>query len=555
MKYAVVGEVWSTLGKKLNQAFTGNAEALMKAVLNGAGINVKAVYFTNAVSTPVDKVLKGHVDKCQDALFAELKAQQPKVILACGSWAAYALLGKQTPITALRGYPFWSIELQAYVVPTLHPSAVTYNPAYFEDFAHDVAKLKDVAKLEPGGVKHEEPNLVVVESYEQWMEMWPHIVIDDCVMSVDIETDGFEYFKDDILSIGCGINPTDVIIFNRECVSDPRMREPLEKFLGHKEVAYVYQNGKFDVQYMRAEGDPAIFGKVKNCVVSTARCDFDTMLAHYCIDERQGTHGLKLWARGEFDAPDWEADLGKYLPTKDTPYSAIPPEVLHKYQAYDVFYTRKGYYRFIEKMKEEGTYECFQQVYVPAVEAFTQLELEGIPVDLHRLKELYDEAQPRIAEAAKALEQAAIDAGWSPTEYAKMKNAEKMFKWTRRTHTCLKRSRPSVLAVLRSRKCSTRSRILSCRGLRMTCVACRCSKVLRRATRMQLTCTDTDIPSGKPWPTTKRSVTCSERSSRACWSVLTLTIASDLTSCCTEPRPDASAVPTRTCRTCLVALS
>lgn len=430
MKYCVVGEAWTTLGKRLNQPFTGNADTLLKAVLSGAGIPLEEVYFTNAVNLVVDKVTKGHVDKCQDALFEEIRAQAPKVVLACGSWAAYALLGKQVPITEMRGYPFWSIELQTYVVPTLHPGAVTYNPKFFEDFAHDVDKLKSVAKLEPGGMKHEEPNLVVVETYEQAMELFPKMCHpDDNVMSVDIETDGFDYFKDDILSIGIGTTDKDVYIFNKACIEDPQMRGPLEKLLGDPNITYVYQNGKFDVQYMRANPNPKYFSKGKKCIVSTARCDFDTMLAHYCIDERQGTHGLKLWAREEFDAPDWEADLGKYLPTKATPYSAIPPEVLHKYQAYDVFYTRKGYYRFTEKMKEEGTYDCFQKVYVPAVEAFTQIELEGIPIDRARLQELYDEAQPRIAEAKAALIQAAIDVGWSPTEYAKMKNAEKMLKW------------------------------------------------------------------------------------------------------------------------------
>lgn len=429
MKYAIVGEVWTTLGKKLNQAFTGNADTLLTSVLSGAGISATEVYRTNAVDLPVDKVLKGHVDKCQDRLFAEIKEQKPLAVLACGSWATYALLGKQAPITELRGYPFWSIELQTYVVPTFHPNAIMFNPAYFEDFAHDVAKLPSVAEMERGGLKHEEPNLTVVRSLEQWQQIEENLVVDDNVMSVDIETDGFDYHHDDILSIGIGPTNTDVYIFTKECIEDPRMREPLERILGAGSITYVYQNGKFDVQYMRAEGTKEVFGKDKKCVVSTARCDFDTMLAHYCLDERQGTHGLKVWAREEFDAPDWDKPLEKYLPTKSTPFSAIPPEVMYKYQAYDVFYTRKGYYRFTEKMKADGVYECFQKVYVPAVEAFTEIELAGIPIDRHRLQELYDEAQPRIAEAKANLIKAAEEAGWSPTEYAKAKNAEKMQKW------------------------------------------------------------------------------------------------------------------------------
>lgn len=431
MKYAVVGEAWTNLGLKTKQAFTGNAESLLSAVLNGAGIPRGDTYFTNAVKTPVDKVLKGHVDKYHDELFKELQAVKPKVILACGSWAAYALLGKQSPITEIRGYPYWSIDLQAYVVPTFHPGAIMFNAAFFEDFAHDVEKLPSVAKFEPGGLKHEEPNTTIVSSREQWLQLKEKLVVEDNVMSVDIETDGFDPFQDDILSIGIGPTPKDVYIFTKECIEDKEMWPYLEEVLGDPNITYVYQNGKFDVKYMRAEGSKEVFGKDKKCVVKTARCDFDTMLAHYCLDERQGTHGLKVWAREEFDAPDWDAPLAKYLPTKSTPFSAIPPEIMYKYQAYDVFYTRKGYYRFTDRMKADGTYECFKKVYVPAVEAFTQIELAGVPIDRARLQQLYTEAQPRIEAAKKELTQAAIDAGWDPVKYAKFKNAEKMVKWNK----------------------------------------------------------------------------------------------------------------------------
>lgn len=428
--YAVVGEAWSTLGVKTKQVFTGNSDTLLKAVLKGAGISLGDVFFTNAIGEVVSTPTKGHCDKWQDSLFNSLREVQPKVILACGSWATYALTGKQKPLAELRGYPFWSIELQAYVVPTMHPGAVNYNPSMFEDFAHDVAKLPSVAKLEPGGLVREEPNLIQVKTKEEAMAVYDILLHpDDNVMAVDIETAGFNYMKDAILSIGVGPNEKDVYIFGREVCDDTSMRDYFNNILGSPDITYVYQNGKFDVQYMRADPDPEIFPEHKLCVVDKARCDFDTMLAHYCTDERQGTHGLKVWAREEFDAPDWDAPLGKYLPTKATSYEVIPEDILHKYQAYDVFYTRKGYYLFKDKLKQEGTYECFKNVYTPAVEAFTQIELEGIPVDRETLQRLYDEAQPNIQAAMDRLTQAAVDAGWDPNEYARVKNVEKMAKW------------------------------------------------------------------------------------------------------------------------------
>ncbi len=80
-------------------------------------------------------------------------------------------------------------------------------------------------------------------------------------------------------------------------------------------------------------------------------------------------------------------------------------------------------------MIKEDTYECFKNVYVPAVPIFTELELEGIPIDRHRLQELYNEAQPQIAIAGEKLTREAEAAGWNPIEYSKAKNTEKMNAW------------------------------------------------------------------------------------------------------------------------------
>ncbi|MBT9168021.1 MAG: DNA polymerase I, thermostable [Syntrophomonadaceae bacterium] len=429
--YMIVGEAWSQLGIKTQQPFTGAGEQLLAAVLREVGISGKKCYFANAVTTYVgDKVTKGHVDLHREALYAEVKEVQPKVILACGSWAIYALTGKTTPVAEIRGYPIWSVNLQAYVIPAYHPNTITFNPSLFEDFGRDVSKMKVAIEYPVGGIQYSEPVLHVIRN---WKELESAKIVlenpDDMVMAVDIETGGFNCFADPILSIGVGPTENDVYVFTRAMCEDPEVQHFLIKLFERTDIEYVYQNGKFDIQFLKANPDPKIFNYKKMCVIPNARCDFDTMLAHYCIDERQGTHGLKTWAREEFDAPDWEADIAKYLPNKSTSYEAIPPEVLYKYQSYDVFYTRKGRYRFIERMKEEGTYECFKRVYTPAVSTFAELELEGIPIDRQRLQELYTEAQPRIAAAQEVLTKAAEEAGWNPTEYAKAKNKEKMAKW------------------------------------------------------------------------------------------------------------------------------
>ncbi len=107
-----------------------------------AGIPEKKCFFTNAVTTYVEgSITRGYVDLHREALYTEIKEVQPKVILACGSWAIYALTEKTIPVAEVRGYPVWNIDLQAYVIPTYHPSAITYNPSLFEDTLHCLKTL------------------------------------------------------------------------------------------------------------------------------------------------------------------------------------------------------------------------------------------------------------------------------------------------------------------------------------------------------------------------------------------------------------------------------
>lgn len=432
--FAIVGDNWTKLGAKLDQPFTGSGESLLTSTLRAVGIQ-GGCFLTNAVPYVTTRaVSKGDVDLNRDYLYGELRAHECKVVLACGTWAAYALTYSQKPITEQRGTVMWNVDLQAYVVVTLHPGAIVYNPAQFADFSADVEKLPVVAEMAPGIEHMPEPNLYVVE---EWSDMTPELQLllerpEDDVAAVDIETEGFDFMRQDILSVGIGPTADDVVIFGKSAIESPGGQQYLTKLFARTDIEWVYQNGKFDVKFMRADPDPKVFGHKKGCVIPTARCDFDTMLAHYCLDERQGTHGLKLWAREEFFAPDWEADIKTYLPKKDTPYSAIPKAVMYKYQSFDVYYTRKGRYRFLEKMRADGTLDCFNRVYRPAVEAFIGIELAGIPIDYARLNELYQEAQPRIAEAEAALQKAAIAAGWNPVTYAQAKNAEKMAAWAKK---------------------------------------------------------------------------------------------------------------------------
>lgn len=114
-------------------AFIGPAGQILNRALDAAGIKRETVYLTNAVKhfkweprgkrrvhrTPAQR----EVDECADWLYRELDQVKPKVVVAMGATASYALTRAKTPIARLRGAPL-EHPSGARLVVTYHPAAV-----------------------------------------------------------------------------------------------------------------------------------------------------------------------------------------------------------------------------------------------------------------------------------------------------------------------------------------------------------------------------------------------------------------------------------------------
>jgi uracil-DNA glycosylase family protein len=139
--------------------FVGPAGQVLDEALELAGIDRSLAYVTNAVKhfkwTPRgkrrihQKPNAAELAACRPWLEAELRAVQPKVLVALGATAAQALLGRQFRVTKQRGVPVES-DLAPHVIATAHPSSILRQETD-EDRAAAmealVADLKVVAKL------------------------------------------------------------------------------------------------------------------------------------------------------------------------------------------------------------------------------------------------------------------------------------------------------------------------------------------------------------------------------------------------------------------------
>jgi DNA polymerase len=146
--------------------FVGPAGKLLDRALEEAGIDRTKVYVTNVVKHfKFEERGKRRIHKkpnlteiraCRPWLDAELEQIQPKAIVALGSTAAQALLGKDFKVTKQRGELVDS-DLAPLVTATVHPSSILRAPS---DDDREKAMREFVADLT--NVAHELPESALI---------------------------------------------------------------------------------------------------------------------------------------------------------------------------------------------------------------------------------------------------------------------------------------------------------------------------------------------------------------------------------------------------------
>ncbi|OHV19549.1 uracil-DNA glycosylase [Rhizobium sp. RMa-01] len=128
----LVGEQPGDREDLTGKPFVGPAGQLLDHCLDEAGLDRKRCYVTNAVKhfkfTPRGKRRlhakpnTGEIRRCAWWLGAELNILQPKLVVALGASAVYALLGPKVKLTPARGH---------ILQPANHPPVlVTIHPSY-----------------------------------------------------------------------------------------------------------------------------------------------------------------------------------------------------------------------------------------------------------------------------------------------------------------------------------------------------------------------------------------------------------------------------------------
>ncbi|MBU0700219.1 uracil-DNA glycosylase [bacterium] len=139
----IIGEAPGEKEDMQGEPFVGDAGQLLTKMLAAIHIKREDVYITNVVKCrPQGNRNPNHdeIEACNSCLIAQIRVVKPKIILCMGNFAAKTLLKKTEGISTLRGkfFDYHGIKL----LPTYHPAALLYHPAWKRDAWVDMQLLQ-----------------------------------------------------------------------------------------------------------------------------------------------------------------------------------------------------------------------------------------------------------------------------------------------------------------------------------------------------------------------------------------------------------------------------
>lgn len=217
-------------------------------------------------------------------------------------------------------------------------------------------------------------------------------------IAVDSETGALYPRNGAVLGISLCYERDHGVYIDSDCI-DEECSDLFQALFSMKIV--VFHNAKFDLPFLTYH-----FGW------TFPRYE-DTMLLHYCIDENPGTHGLKQLALqytdyGDYEQPmyEWIAEYRKRTGClkEDFTFDLIPFEVIQPYAAIDSIVTFLIYLKLKPAVtKNKKLDRVYNQILIPASTFLSEIQDNGVPFDLDRLKFAQAEMQKSIDESVAEL--------------------------------------------------------------------------------------------------------------------------------------------------------
>ncbi len=347
-------------------------------------------YYTNACicgTEPNRQPTAKEVDCCYSRLEAEIAAIKPKLIVPMGAVPTAKLLAfAKRKIVNVRGiYRVIDIKGRKYgVFPTLHPAYVLRGPEFYPDFMEDLYKSIKICLGDAPVIPPPYENYKTIKTQDDFEKLL-HILEKKHgqTVALDLETQG-DFLNGTIRCLGFSWRREHAVTLDWPRVMEGNYRNirALSKVLSRCNCSF--QNGGFDVLWLKVRGI-----KVKYA--------FDTMFAHFLLDERPGGHGLERLAVSRYNAPTYKSDfrrehgLGTFVEDEAKfaeKMAKVPDKDLFRYNAADTDYTFRLTEDLLPELVEDKVDHLLYQIMIPAALLYADLNRDGMLVDREYLEDV-----------------------------------------------------------------------------------------------------------------------------------------------------------------------
>ncbi len=173
-------------------------------------------------------------------------------------------------------------------------------------------------------------------------------------------------------------------VYADACAFDDLNIRLLQKIIDER--ATVLHNAKFDMHFLKYHFGLEFIG----------RDIHDTMLQHYILDERQGTHGLKSLTMKYGTLGDYDRELDEFkkeyckthsLTATEFSYDLIPWDIMVEYSARDPDATLALHFKFFPLIQSNPKLlSLYNNLMMPGLHFLTKMEDRGIPISKQRLE-------------------------------------------------------------------------------------------------------------------------------------------------------------------------
>lgn len=396
---ALVAEAPGETEAEQGRPLVGKAGTFLRMVIRDLGISEDKCYFTNACLCRPEgnkKPTVTAIKACRARLIHELRDIEPKLIVTLGGPSTNALLGLKRGITKCHGeYKLLKFKsgFKVGAIPTYHPSGVLRGPEFFPDFVEELDFAKRVLEGEVPVIQPPYHNYEIIDT-QQRFDTFLSELSNQRLVACDIETEGMDWANDRILCIGFSWEREKAYVIDWVKLLEDNLVNITSLDLALTDVHLSFHNGMYDVPFLLHYG------------LVNVNYYFDTMLAHYLTDERQGTHGLGRLAIKYYKAPAYKERFRELAGVRGFVSDEKWAEAMAKanrtqlfmYNGADTDYTFRLTEDLAKQVKEEGQIKILRDMEMPAARMFMEFHINGMLVDQVYWKKMAKGWRKRIGE-------------------------------------------------------------------------------------------------------------------------------------------------------------